>query len=425
MSYQRTFYKRHLPSPPAVSFASPGGQEIFEDAMRNSMLAGFFSLIEQFRTQDEPAYCGLASVAMVLNSLAIDPRRVWKGSWRFFHEQMLDCCIPLERVRKEGITLSQAACLARCNGATTDIFEYGSVSMGEFRDMVKEACSDASYHLIVSYSRRHFLQTGDGHFSPIGGYAPSEDMVLILDTARFKYPPHWVPLEMLYEAMSHEDPSTGRSRGFLKVMASRTLHSVLFALNIGDEERWGELRRWVEEEVMEELKAYGAGDGGRSVHDLVVRLCLSADTDMVHRMIAARTKNSDCDNGTCVQSDAVETLLAELAMVHLFDEVRGRVGNDQLEMNNGVDGVDTGQGDERENSYETEKRILMVLMLEDVIVELARSEAGWAEEDIQKLKRCLIEESKETFRVVGHEIAYLKDQYNALRDYKVKSATTA
>ena len=40
---------------------------------------------------------------------------------------------------------------------------------------------------------------GDGHFSPIGGYSACEDMVLILDTARFKYPPHWVPLEMLYK----------------------------------------------------------------------------------------------------------------------------------------------------------------------------------------------------------------------------------
>jgi glutathione gamma-glutamylcysteinyltransferase len=36
---------------------------------------------------------------MVLNSLNIDPRRPWKGPWRFFHEAMLDCCRPLEKVR--------------------------------------------------------------------------------------------------------------------------------------------------------------------------------------------------------------------------------------------------------------------------------------------------------------------------------------
>lgn len=39
-------------------------------------------------TQDEPAFCGLASLAMVLNALAIDPRRTWKGAWRWFHEQV-------------------------------------------------------------------------------------------------------------------------------------------------------------------------------------------------------------------------------------------------------------------------------------------------------------------------------------------------
>ena len=59
------------------------------------------------RTQDEPAFCGLASLAMVLNALAIDPRRAWKGPWRWFHEQMLDCCQPLSQVLQTGIVLDQ------------------------------------------------------------------------------------------------------------------------------------------------------------------------------------------------------------------------------------------------------------------------------------------------------------------------------
>jgi glutathione gamma-glutamylcysteinyltransferase len=46
---------------------------------------------------------------------------------------------------------------------------------------VKEVCSSGDEHLVVSYSRRTFLQTGDGHFSPIGGYHPGQDLVLILD----------------------------------------------------------------------------------------------------------------------------------------------------------------------------------------------------------------------------------------------------
>jgi hypothetical protein len=58
-------------------------------------------------TQDEPAFCGLASIAMVLNALSIDPKRPWKGSWRWFHEELLDCCLPLNKVALEGVVLTQ------------------------------------------------------------------------------------------------------------------------------------------------------------------------------------------------------------------------------------------------------------------------------------------------------------------------------
>ena len=40
----------------------------------------YFPLAEQFRTQDEPAFCGLSTLTMVLNALAVDPGRVWKGA---------------------------------------------------------------------------------------------------------------------------------------------------------------------------------------------------------------------------------------------------------------------------------------------------------------------------------------------------------
>ena len=38
--------------------------------------------------------------------------------------------------------------------------------------------------MIVSYSRKALGQTGDGHYSPIGGYHAATDQVLILDVAR-------------------------------------------------------------------------------------------------------------------------------------------------------------------------------------------------------------------------------------------------
>lgn len=41
--------------------------------------------------------------------------------------------------------------------------------------------------------------------------------MLVLDVARFKYPPYWVPLEDLWESMSVIDPVTGVPRGYFVV----------------------------------------------------------------------------------------------------------------------------------------------------------------------------------------------------------------
>lgn len=39
----------------------------------------YFKLAAQFRTQDEPAFCGLTTLVIALNALEVDPGEVWKG----------------------------------------------------------------------------------------------------------------------------------------------------------------------------------------------------------------------------------------------------------------------------------------------------------------------------------------------------------
>lgn len=69
-------------------------------------LGNFFELAEQFHTQNDPAYCGPGTIVMALNSLGLDPQRMWKAPWRWFSEEMLvrmsawcdvlfvlDCCV--------------------------------------------------------------------------------------------------------------------------------------------------------------------------------------------------------------------------------------------------------------------------------------------------------------------------------------------
>jgi len=226
-----TFHRRSLPAP-AIEFSSVEGQKIFAEALTAGTMGCFFRLIEQFHTQSEPAYCGLGTLTMVLNALNVDPGKTWKGPWRWFHEDMLDCCEPLDVVKERGITWPSFLCLARCNGAHIDArrADEAGGDLQAFRSLVLAAttqvagCAREDEHqplkvLVVSYSRKQFRQTGDGHYSPIGGYHAQSDRILVLDVARFKHPPHWVPLAEMHESMKRIDGDTGRSRGFALFMA--------------------------------------------------------------------------------------------------------------------------------------------------------------------------------------------------------------
>eukprot|EP01083_Nonionella_stella_P293159 996949_1 len=112
---KKTFYRRQLPCPPAIPFTSKEGRQLFRESLADGYMEGYFVLAEQFRTQDEPAFCGLSTLTMVLNALSIDPKRVWKGPWRWYNESMLDCCLSLDEIKKIGIEFDQFACLGRCN----------------------------------------------------------------------------------------------------------------------------------------------------------------------------------------------------------------------------------------------------------------------------------------------------------------------
>ncbi|ETI55130.1 hypothetical protein F443_02171, partial [Phytophthora nicotianae P1569] len=41
------------------------------------------------------------------------------------------------------------------------------------------------------------------------------DMVLLMDVARFKYPPHWVKISRVFESMQLMDPSMDLPRGLV------------------------------------------------------------------------------------------------------------------------------------------------------------------------------------------------------------------
>lgn len=211
----QTFHRRPLPTS-AIPFSSAEGRRVFSDALVMDGLNGYFPLAEQFHTQSEPTFCGLGSLVVALNALSIDPGRQWKGPWRWYSEELLDCCVPLADVSKRGVDIDEFACLARCNGASVEVFRSDTSSLEAWRAALAIANSGEAV-VIAAYDRAAMGQSGSGHFSPIGGYHRKRDLALILDVARFKYPPHWVSAERLWRAMAQIDPSTGQARGWLVV----------------------------------------------------------------------------------------------------------------------------------------------------------------------------------------------------------------
>ena len=75
----------------------------------------------------------------------------------------------------------------------------GSTS-SHFRDQVADVTASGDEHIIVKYSRRALSQTGDGHFSPIGGFHSARDLVLILDTGACKCLPSCASFHLTNDA---------------------------------------------------------------------------------------------------------------------------------------------------------------------------------------------------------------------------------
>ncbi|KAA0061617.1 glutathione gamma-glutamylcysteinyltransferase 3-like [Cucumis melo var. makuwa] len=237
------FYRRVLPSPPAVDFASFDGKRLFTEALRDGTMEGFFKLIPYHRTQSEITYCGLTSLAVVLNALSVDCGR--KG---WIDETMLDCCEPLTNIKTDGITFGKLAYLACCNGAKVVACRTNESTVDDFRKHVISCSSSQDRHMITTFHRRVLKQTGAGHISPIGGYHAGKDMVLILDVARFKYPPHWVPLILLWDAMNTIDDETGLHRGYMILSKLTRGPSILYSLSC-QHEGWNNVIKYLTEQV--------------------------------------------------------------------------------------------------------------------------------------------------------------------------------
>ena len=219
------FSQGQVPAPQAVPgpipLREPAGQKLL---LGSDARADYGPLSQDFETQANLAYCGAASLVVVLNSLGVPaPPVPGYPGYHFWTQDNVfggpggGRFVRAERVRREGMTLAQLDGWSRDHGLMVRRFQGDQLSLVQFRQLLREGLSDPHDRLVVNYLRTGIAQQGGGHISPIAAYHSRSDRVLILDVARYRYPAVWVKTEVLWRSMGAVDRASGQSRGLLSM----------------------------------------------------------------------------------------------------------------------------------------------------------------------------------------------------------------
>jgi hypothetical protein len=208
--------------PGLVALDSPRGELLMRQSKAQT---DYLPLLSHFVTQDNQAFCGVASMAMVLNALGIPraPSPQWQMNY-FTQDNLLtpdtETIIPRTTIAKQGLTLAQLAEILQRYPVNVDIHYGSEISLSDFRRKLNQNLSQPGNYILVNYLRATIGQQRGGHISPIGAYNAATDHVLILDVSRYKYPPVWVKTEALWRAIGTLDSTSAKSRGFLSIQSA-------------------------------------------------------------------------------------------------------------------------------------------------------------------------------------------------------------
>jgi hypothetical protein len=184
----------------------------------------YFTLADNFLTQKNQAFCGVASMVMVFNAMRLPAPAVpeYEPYKTFTQDNVLDqrteAVLPVETIMKQGITLDQLGALLAVQPVNVAVNHAALSSVDEFRTAARDHLARRDHFVLVNYLRKAIGQEKGGHISPLAAYDAEADMFLILDVARYKYPPVWVKTEELFAAMNTTDADNdNKTRGFILI----------------------------------------------------------------------------------------------------------------------------------------------------------------------------------------------------------------
>jgi hypothetical protein len=192
---------------------------------RSGHKVDYVSLMATFTMQERQTLCSVATGVSILNALPIkrpvDPKYApypYFTQTNYFSARV-NAIITRETTLNMGQTLDEAAMVMAVHGAVARAYHASDSSPDEFRRIAMANMNERNNFIAVNYRRNYVGQPPGSHFSPLAAYDEATDSFLILDVARYKFPPVWVSVADLFAAMSTTDDVSNKSRGFLVVSA--------------------------------------------------------------------------------------------------------------------------------------------------------------------------------------------------------------
>jgi hypothetical protein len=216
--------------PPAAKFVFAEPSVVYWDSAEGKTLrarmpadADYWQLAPNFTAQITQSYCSVASAITVLNSMPIakpvDPTYApyaYFTQSNFFTPAVVKVIGP-QTVLAMGMTREEMAETLSRQGVKAISIAGDTFSDESLRTLLKKALGDDGRFVLANYSRGTLGQVGGGHWSALAAYDASSDSVLILDVAKYKYPPAWVSISLLRQAIATTDRTSNKTRGLVIV----------------------------------------------------------------------------------------------------------------------------------------------------------------------------------------------------------------
>ncbi len=187
---------------------------------RSNAKENFWKIVRFYESQITLTFCGITSSVIALNALSVEaPPSQVLGKYRMFTQEeffteSVSAVINKSDIEERGITLNELACVLGTFPVTLEKFTAKTLSSEEMRMILVSALKNPNQVVLGLYQRQVLNQDGGGHWSPVAAYDELSDSFLILDVARYKYPPVWIEAPAFMNAMQTTN-AYNESRGFI------------------------------------------------------------------------------------------------------------------------------------------------------------------------------------------------------------------